>query len=182
MRDVNRTFEVSGVAGGQRVFYYDADTVNHVLYLQDKIRVAGTRDDAPGAGNPGVSGTRRRSDAAASAGPPARPWIPEEARRNIGDEFTKVHPLVQTTRRKRGLVEESKPLERNKLILNYQTTDGNRVVLRGVVIPGKPPKGETKAGRSSAGSAQTRDSIYVVLDRIQRPYALTESTLKAGRY
>lgn len=182
MRDVNRTFEVSGVAGGQRVFYYDADTVNHVLYLQDKIRVAGTRDDAPGAGNPGVSGTRRRGDAVASVGSSARPWIPEAARRNIGDEFTKVHPLVQTTRRKRGLVEESKPLERNKLILNYQTTDGNRVVLRGVVIPGKPPKGDAKAGRSSAGSAQARDSIYVVLDRIQRPYALTESTLKAGRY
>ncbi|RYF56477.1 MAG: hypothetical protein EOO39_36645, partial [Cytophagaceae bacterium] len=31
MRDLNRTFEVTGVAGGQRVFYYDADTVNQTL-------------------------------------------------------------------------------------------------------------------------------------------------------
>jgi len=38
MRDINRTFELTGVAGGQRVFYYEADTVNKVLYLQDKNR------------------------------------------------------------------------------------------------------------------------------------------------
>ncbi len=35
MRDINRTFELTGVAGGQRVFYYEADTVRKILYLQD---------------------------------------------------------------------------------------------------------------------------------------------------
>ena len=49
------------------------------------------------------------------------------------------------------------------MVLRYQTTDGSRVVLTGI--------------------NEKKDSIYVVLDRIVRPYALTESsTLKAGRY
>src|SRR5690606_34838805 len=36
MQDINRNFEISGVAGGQRVYYYEADTISKVLYLQDK--------------------------------------------------------------------------------------------------------------------------------------------------
>ncbi|WP_236648668.1 hypothetical protein [Spirosoma sp. 209] len=162
MRDLNRTFEVTGVAGGQRVFYYDADTLNQTLYLQDKVRLNGPRDDAPGAGNPGESGTRRKERAKNPNAISEKQWIPAPARATIGDEFTKVHPLVQTTRRRRGLVEESKPAERKRMILRYQTTDGQRVVLTGI--------------------DERKDSIYVVLDRITRPYALTESTLKAGRY
>ncbi|MEZ0539357.1 hypothetical protein [Fibrella arboris] len=163
MRDLNRTFEVTGVAGGQRVFYYDADTVNQTLYLQDKVRLNGPREDAPGAGNPGESGTRRRKEQTKSPNAISeKQWIPAQARANIGDEFTKVHPLVQTTRRQRGLIEESKPAERKRMVLRYQTTDGSRVVLTGI--------------------NEKKDSIYVVLDRIVRPYALTESTLKAGRY
>ncbi|WP_208295670.1 hypothetical protein [Fibrivirga algicola] len=163
MRDLNRTFEVTGVAGGQRVFYYDADTVNQTLYLQDKVRLNGPREDAPGAGNPGESGTRRRKEQTKNPNAISeKQWIPAQARANIGDEFTKVHPLVQTTRRKRGLVEESKPAERKRMVLRYQTTDGSRVVLTGI--------------------NEKKDSIYVVLDRIVRSYALTESTLKAGRY
>jgi hypothetical protein len=35
MRDIDRTFEVSGVAGGRRVFHYYPDTINHTLYLED---------------------------------------------------------------------------------------------------------------------------------------------------
>ncbi|MBO0951544.1 hypothetical protein J2I46_23370 [Fibrella sp. HMF5405] len=163
MRDLNRTFEVTGVAGGQRVFYYDADTVNQTLYLQDKVRLNGPREDAPGAGNPGESGTRRGKEKAKNPNAISEAkWIPAQARANIGDEFTKVHPLVQTTRRKRGIIEESKPTERKRMVLRYQTTDGSRVVLTGI--------------------NEEKDSIYVVLDRIVRPYALTESTLKAGRY
>ncbi|ARK11286.1 hypothetical protein A6C57_13705 [Fibrella sp. ES10-3-2-2] len=163
MRDLNRTFEVTGVAGGQRVFYYDADTVNQTLYLQDKVRLNGPREDAPGAGNPGESGTRRRKEQTKNPNAISeKQWILAQARANIGDEFTKVHPLVQTTRRKRGLIEVSKPTERKRMVLRYQTTDGSRVVLTGI--------------------NEKKDSIYVVLDRIVRPYALTESTLKAGRY
>lgn len=164
MRDVNRTFEVTGVAGGQRVLYYDADTLNRVLYLQDKVRINGPRDDSPGAGNPSVSGTRRQRERTAGS-PAARSddqWIPPSARAVIGDAFTKVHPLVQTTRRQRGLVEEGRPTERRRMVLRYQTTDGARVVLRGI--------------------NEANDSIYVVLNRIKRPYALAQSTLRAGTY
>ena len=42
-RDVNRTFEVTGVAGGRRVFHYYADTVDKVLYLEDKYKATPDR-------------------------------------------------------------------------------------------------------------------------------------------
>jgi hypothetical protein len=40
MKDIKRTFEITGVAGGQRAYHYYADTVDKVLYLQDKNAVA----------------------------------------------------------------------------------------------------------------------------------------------
>ncbi|WP_276483654.1 hypothetical protein [Paraflavitalea pollutisoli] len=48
------------------------------------------------------------------------------------------------------------------MILQYQTTDGSRVILRGI--------------------NENKDSIYVVLDRVARPYALSRSALQAGSY
>ena len=48
------------------------------------------------------------------------------------------------------------------MILHYQTTDGSRVILTGI--------------------NENKDSIYVVLDRFNRKYALSESTLQAGSY
>jgi hypothetical protein len=35
-KDIDRRFEMAGVAGGRRFFTYRADTVNHILYLQNK--------------------------------------------------------------------------------------------------------------------------------------------------
>lgn len=35
-KDIDRRFEMAGVAGGRRFFTYHADTVNHILYLQNK--------------------------------------------------------------------------------------------------------------------------------------------------
>jgi len=35
-KDLDRRFEMAGVAGGRRFFTYHADTVNHILYLQNK--------------------------------------------------------------------------------------------------------------------------------------------------
>lgn len=35
-KDIDRRFEMAGVAGGRRFFTYNADTINHVLYLQNK--------------------------------------------------------------------------------------------------------------------------------------------------
>jgi hypothetical protein len=58
---------------------------------------------------------------------------------------------------------EQLPEKRDHLILTYQTTDGGRhVVLRGI--------------------NEKKDSLYVVLDRVDRKYTLSESTLAAGQY
>ncbi|RKR85135.1 hypothetical protein BDD43_5395 [Mucilaginibacter gracilis] len=35
-KDIDRRFEMAGVAGGRRFFTYRADTINHILYLQNK--------------------------------------------------------------------------------------------------------------------------------------------------
>lgn len=37
-KDVDRTYELAGIAGGNRFLYYKADTTKGVLYLQDKAR------------------------------------------------------------------------------------------------------------------------------------------------
>jgi hypothetical protein len=39
-KDVDRSYELAGVGGGRHFYYYDADTVHHVLYLQNKGQVA----------------------------------------------------------------------------------------------------------------------------------------------
>src|SRR4051812_19181387 len=89
MRDINRTFELTGVAGGKRVFYYDADTVNGVLYLQDKNIAANGRNLRNG---------RKKNKEANNASN----WIPAAALRNIGDENTRIDKLALSTRRSRG--------------------------------------------------------------------------------
>jgi len=38
-KDVDRTYESAGTGGGRRHFYYKADTINHVLYLENKNKV-----------------------------------------------------------------------------------------------------------------------------------------------
>lgn len=166
MRDLNRTFELTGVAGGQRVFYYDADPVNHVLYLQDKYRPAdGRRGEG---GDSEVTAPKKReqkkpkgNDKPAGS---ADNWIPAAALANIGPENPKIAAIARTTRRTKGIQSEAKQEDgkRKHMILSYQTTDGSRVVLKGL--------------------NENKDSIYVVLDRVNRPYALSKSTLNAGTY
>ncbi|UFH56831.1 hypothetical protein [Spirosoma sp. KNUC1025] len=166
MRDLNRTFELTGVAGGQRVFYYDADPVNHVLYLQDKYRPSDGRRGEGGEGEGAAAPKRNRentkrrgkSDGAADN------WIPAAALANIGPENTKIEAIARTTRRTKGIKSEARQEDgkRKRMVLNYQTTDGSHVVLTGV--------------------NENKDSIYVVLDRVNRPYALSKSTLNAGSY
>jgi hypothetical protein len=186
MRDINRTFETTGLAGGQRVFYYDADTIDHTLYLQSKIRTGNGRK---GQGNRPVTpaGALKGSSAAGSpangyggdaggsylggqvAAQQAKyqaslaKWIPAAALARIGDETRKINPLAYSTRRDRGIKAEQRPEQRDHLILAYRTTNGGRhVVLR--------------------GTDEHKDSLYVVLDRVDRRYTLSESTLSAGQY
>ncbi|WP_205511247.1 hypothetical protein [Longitalea arenae] len=169
-RDINRTFEIAGVGGGQRVFHYYADTVNNVLYLQDKYKeIPDRRNRASGVGGDG--GTDKNLNTARNKAATeknetkdtaADHFIPAEAWKNIGNEVTKIDPRAASTRRNREFAEALEKEKRNRMILHYQTTDGSRVVLTGI--------------------NENKDSIYVVLDRINRPYALSESSLQAGKY
>jgi hypothetical protein len=149
MRDINRTFELTGVAGGKRVFYYDADTVNHVLYLQDKNVAARDR---------GAKGKKKEKTDKST-----KDWIPAQALANIGDENLKIDRAALSTRRTRGIAEEQQDKrKRNRMILKYSTTDGSHVILSGV--------------------NDKKDSVYIVLDKYNRNYVLTDSKLQAGKY
>jgi hypothetical protein len=160
MRDLNRTFELTGVAGGQRVFYYDADPVNHVLYLQDKYRPSSGRGERGEGGGDGEGRAPKKRE----KNQPADNWIPAEALANIGSEDAKIDPIARSTRRTKGIKSEARREDgkRNRMTLRYQTTDGSRVILTGV--------------------DEKKRSLYVVLDRVNRKYALSESTLRAGSY
>lgn len=159
MRDVNRTFELTGVAGGQRVFYYEADTVNKVLYLQDKNR--GTNQQFREFGGQNENG--RAGNINKKPKPQADNWIPAEALAIIGPEDPKINPIARSTRRTNGIKAESRPIPRQRMILKYDVTDnGNRVILSGI--------------------NEHKDSIQVTLDRYDKKYLLSKSTLNAGSY
>lgn len=120
MRDINRTFELTGTGGGKRVFYYDADTVDHVLYLQDKYVSARDRN--------AVRGKKKKATKAESN----ESWIPKEALAHIGNENLKIDAAALSGRRTKGIVEEQKDKrKRNRMILKYDTSDGGHVVLTG---------------------------------------------------
>lgn len=165
MRDINRTFELTGVAGGQRVFYYEADTVHNVLYLQDKNR--GNRQEGrefQGNRNESISGVNTNAKPKKKGEKPkADNWIPKEVLAIIGSEDTKIEPIARSARRTKGIEAESRPTKRNRMILKYTVLNGGeRVILSGI--------------------NEKKDSIHVVLDRYNKKYALTRSTLEAGKY
>ncbi|HEY0273017.1 MAG TPA: hypothetical protein VGC22_07510, partial [Chitinophaga sp.] len=112
MKDINKSFEVSGVAGGRRVFQYFADTIEHVLYLQDKNITTAKKYKKGGNEDDDIRKEYLVKDS-------SQFWIPLYALRHIGDENTKINPLASSARRNRvfarGLVDEG----RNKMILHY---------------------------------------------------------------
>ncbi len=171
-RDVNRTFEVSGVAGGQRVFHYYADEANKTLYLEDKYKaIPDRRNRTAGVGGDGGtennlnSSLNNRKEATANKKvlrEKEQSWIPAEALANIGNEVNKINHLAASARRRREYAEAPKNEKRNRMVLSYQTTDGNHVILTGI--------------------NERKDSIYLVLDKINKNYTLKPSTLQAGSY
>ncbi|WP_298735804.1 hypothetical protein [uncultured Chitinophaga sp.] len=166
MRDINRTFELTGTGGGQRVFHYYADTIDQVLYLQDKFkpvpdrrnRVAGVGGDQNYRLNNGLADAK----AGAQQDRTEQPFIPASAWAHIGDENHMIDKRAWTTRRDREFATPPKNEKRKKMILHYETTDGSHVVLNGI--------------------DENKDSVHIVLDRIDRPYRITRSTLDAGKY
>lgn len=165
-RDINRTFELSGVGGGRRVFHYLADTAEHTLYLQDKYKaVPDRRNVTAGAGGDGGRTEERlkeETDPRKTGGIYVDEWISNEAIARIGDENKMIDPRAASTRRDREFASVKAYEKRNRMVLKYETVDGSHVVLRGV--------------------NDDQDSIYVVLDRVDRRYALSRSTLNAGKY
>jgi hypothetical protein len=119
MRDIQRTFEISGVAGGQRAFHYYADTVDKVLYLQDK-NVMALKDGRKGTGK------------AKAAQPKDDNWISKTAWQHIGDENKMIDEAAWSTRRDREFEEKPQEVKRHRMILKYDTTDGSRVILSGI--------------------------------------------------
>jgi len=171
-RDINRSFEVTGVAGGRRVFHYYADTLNKVLYLEDKYKaVPDRRNRAAGVGGDGGTETNQRSrrtyDANVEKGAARRSfddkWIPAAAWAHIADESKQIDPRAYSARRAREYVETPKFEKRKRMILQYDTGgDGSRIILSGI--------------------NENKDSVFIVLDRINRNYALSQSSLQAGNY
>jgi hypothetical protein len=197
-RDVNRTFEITGVAGGRRVFHYYADTVDKVLYLEDKYKaIPDRRNKAAGVGGDGGTetnqgrshrkkgdrrsddksdGDKNQSDGDKKNNPEyeagvektakahtAEDWIPKEARAHIGNEVNQIDKRASSSRRDRDYAEAAtKKEKRNRMILKYDTIDGSHVILTGI--------------------NENKDSVYIVLDKINKTLALTRSSLQAGNY
>ncbi|WP_345102102.1 hypothetical protein [Mucilaginibacter panaciglaebae] len=153
MHDIQRTFEITGVAGGQRAFHYYADTIDKVLYLQDKNAVA-LRRGRGGRGNRNRCGDAKKQ--------PQDNWISKTAWQHIGDEKMMIDKRAWSTRRDREFAQKQREPKRNRMVLKYTTTDGSRVILTGI--------------------NEHKDSIYIVLDRYNRNYILPKSTLVAGKY
>jgi hypothetical protein len=164
-RDVNRTFEITGLAGGQRAFHYYADEVNKVLYLEDKYKpIPDRRNRTAGVGGDGGAQVDEAAEKAARKEAAAKKenWITAEALKNIGDEALKIDPLALSARRAKDYAAAPAYEKRNRFIVKYATEDGAHVVLTGV--------------------DENKNNIYVVLDRVDKKYALSPSTLNAGKY
>lgn len=104
--DIDRNFELAGVAGRRRFFYYEADTIHGTLTLRDKNRSALRK------GNGDRPNTKKEKD------PP--------------------------------------------LVWHYERPAPGRIILSGV--------------------NDHKDSIYVILDKVDKRYTLSESTIEAGQY
>ena len=171
-KDINRNFELSGTGGGRRVFHYYADTLHHVLYLEDKFKpVPDRRNRAAGVGGDGGTdknlGIQAKSELnageiTAKKSRAGDNWIPRESAAVIGSELDKIDKRAASTRRDREFAEPSKNEKRNRMVLKYETQDGAHIVLTGI--------------------NENKDSVYIVLDRYDRKYTLSESSLQAGKY
>jgi uncharacterized membrane protein YphA (DoxX/SURF4 family) len=159
MKDIDRTFELTGVAGGRRVFHYIADTLNHLLYLEDKNNpfAAGRRG--------GTGGRANKKELERSDKDTIYPvnWIPENTLNTVGNEFARVDEKAQNARRKKAFETDPVVKARRKMILQYAASpDGSSVTLK--------------------GTDENRDSVWIVLKRADRNYILSESKLVAGKY
>jgi len=110
-KDVEKNYELAGIGGGRRFFYYEADTIHHIVNLLDKNKgFAGNGDFA------------KKSSSLSS--------------KNIEKEKNK------------------REKDRLKLTLHYQRVSDSRIILSGL--------------------NEQKDSIYVVLDKVEKKYPVLE--------
>lgn len=169
-RDVNRTFEISGVAGGQRAFHYYVDTINQRLYLEDKYKlIPDQRNITAGEGGDGGVRNYLKSVKEPVEKLPAislTDWMPAKVKASLGNEANYVAKPARTARRLREFAKAdalaAKEM-RERFVVSYKIIDGgNRVILNGI--------------------DEHRDSIYVVLDRAIRDYKISPGKFAAGHY
>jgi len=149
-RDIDRTYEV--FAANRRSFYYRVDTVNQILYLQDKATYV----------NPGDSTRYKSSDSKHRIY--HDDWISTDSEKYMVSEINAIPEAGKSTRRTRAYTRKV-PLDkmRDRMVLHYQTDQtGRDVLLQGV--------------------NENNDSIYVVLQRLEKKYLLPESIFVGGRY
>ncbi len=106
LQNLQRSYELAGIAGGRRFLYYEADTVSQVLYLKDKAQKRGGDEES-------ARGTV-----------PAKKQKPEE-------------PLFSW---------------------RYERAGSDRIIIR--------------------GRLENKDSIDVVLDRVQRKFAIQTNRIR----
>jgi hypothetical protein len=149
-RDIDRSYEA--LAANRRAFYYRVDTLNHVLYLQDKTTYYNPKDSL-------------RSE---SKDPRDKiyhdDWISKNALKNIVGEVEAIPAIARSTRRTRAYAKiDPKDKKRDRMVLKYTAlNNGDRIILSGL--------------------NEKSDSLYVVLDREVKKYALPPITLIGGKY
>jgi hypothetical protein len=148
-RDIDRTYE--SLAANHKAFYYRVDTVNQVLYLQDKSTYLDPKNKLRSKSNDPRNKIYRKD------------WIPKAALKNIVGEVEAIPAWGRSTRRTRAYAKvDPKDKLRDHMILKYTVFDnGRKVILNGL--------------------NEKSDSIYVVLDRVDKKYALPTSTLVGGK-
>jgi len=162
MRDINRTFEIAGVGGGRRVFYYEADTINHILYLKDKYRAP---LDFAKRNKKSKSAEKIKNLSAKTNDKPQKKSKndPQKNFLTAQQEYEQLDPAGLTGRRLKGIsAERAMETARKSMTLHYSSVDGKEVILSGL--------------------NENRDSVYMILHRIDKKYALKSSTLNAGKY
>ena len=150
VRDIDRTYEI--FAANQRSFYYRADTINQVLYLQDKATYVDKKDSLRSESNDPKLWFYRKD------------WINAEAQKNMFTEIDGIEKIGQSTRRTRAY-NRNVPLDkmRDRMVLHYESVGNGRKVLL-------------------TGLNENGDSLHITLDRVDKKYLLPGTVLQGGKY
>ncbi|QES89688.1 hypothetical protein [Rhizosphaericola mali] len=135
MRDIDRTFEVTGAAGGKNVYHYEADTVNHILYLEDK-NIAGVVGKIKRGGETNKASLNNlnygENREARHTEKKKENWIPDSSLKYIKDERLSIQKIAYSARRDNEFAEKQRKVKRGRMVLHYQTIDGSEILLSGI--------------------------------------------------